>query len=208
MLIAGAGGFAKETLELLLQQGYSGNIYFFDDINGSVPKIHGKYEVLNLETQLIEMLEANPWFCIGVGGCREREVLFNKCILAGGRPYTLISPYARQGVNGISIGEGSIIATGTVLTSDISIGRGSLVNLNCTIGHDSKIGAFCELSPGVHLSGHCELGDYCAIGTGAVLIPGVKLGSHVTVGAGAVVTKDISSHTKVVGIPARPVVNS
>ncbi len=44
----------------------------------------------------------------------------------------------------------------------------------------------------------------CRIGGGAVLVPGVEVGEEAFVAAGAVVTRDVPAHTRVAGVPARP----
>ncbi len=41
------------------------------------------------------------------------------------------------------------------------------------------------------------------IGAGAIILPNITIGEGAVVGAGAVVTKDVSSYTIVVGVPAR-----
>ena len=112
------------------------------------------------------------------------------------------SPLAQIGHYGNSIGEGSNIMTGTVLTNDVKIGEGVLINLNCTVGHDSTIGDFVELSPGVHISGNCKIGSYSNIGTNATILPKITIGENVIFGAGSVVTKDVFDNCLVVGTPA------
>ena len=204
MIIAGAGGFARETLELILQADDAGIIYFYDDVDPALVKIYDKYEVLKTSDALKKALDVDPIFCVGVGGVAERRKLHDLFVLLGGTPVSIFSPLAIIGENEISIGEGSIIATGTVITTNVTIGIGCLINLNCTIGHDSVIGEFCEFSPGVHVSGNCTIGNNCAVGTGAVLLPGISLGNNVVIGAGAVVTKNVPDNSIMVGIPARP----
>ena len=203
MLIAGAGGFARETLELLLQHPVEREIAFFDDVTDGVSKVYGKYKVLVSDQEAVQWFLQDPQFCLGIGGSRSRELFFNRFIALGGNAATVISPLAHFGKNEIYIAPGCTIATGTVITTNVKIGIGCLINLNCTIGHDSLIGDFCELSPGVHISGNCRIGNRCTIGTGAVLLPGVQVGDDAIVGAGAVVTKNVSSGLKVAGVPAR-----
>lgn len=47
------------------------------------------------------------------------------------------------------------------------------------------------------------IGKRCFIGANAIIMPGVTIGDEVVVGSGAVVTKDIESHSVVVGNPAK-----
>lgn len=205
MLIAGAGGFARELLEILLQQDRNEDIAFYDDVNPSLTNIHNEYAVLKNEEEVKSFFHNNNSFCIGVGGVAERRKLFETFVSFGGRPVSILSAHARVGRNEIVIGEGCIVATGSIITTNVQIGRGSLINFNCTITHDVRIGEFCELAPGVHISGNCRIGDNCFIGTGAVVLPGITVGENVVIGAGAVVTENTLSSITVVGVPARPI---
>ena len=47
------------------------------------------------------------------------------------------------------------------------------------------------------------LGKNCFVGGNAFIMPGVKIGDHVVIGSCSVVTKDVPSHSMVVGNPAR-----
>jgi UDP-3-O-[3-hydroxymyristoyl] glucosamine N-acyltransferase len=46
--------------------------------------------------------------------------------------------------------------------------------------------------------------DNAVIGAGASFLPNIRIGKGATVAAGAVVTKNVEEHTKVAGVPARP----
>jgi acetyltransferase-like isoleucine patch superfamily enzyme len=88
-----------------------------------------------------------------------------------------------QAINGIEIGDETILAPGVGLIS---------------ANHDPD-----DLDR--HLP--CEpirIGKHCWIGMNAVILPGVQLGDHTIVGAGAVVTRSFPhGHCVIAGNPAR-----
>lgn len=199
MIIAGAGGFAREVLEVLNQLKEEHDVLFYDDINSTAEFVYSKYKIIAGITHENQ----DDFFILGIGTPNAREMLYNKMIQNKLNPYTLISPLAQIGSNNISIGLGSTIMTGSILTCDISIGIGALINLGCTIGHDVKIGDFSDICPNVSISGNVEIGNNVFIGTGAVILPGIKIGDHAVIGAGAIITKDIPSKAVAVGNPAK-----
>lgn len=204
MIIVGAKGFAKEVLEVLHQLNQLDHLVFYDDVNEDAPAfLYGQFPVLrNKEAAAHYFKTVDSRFIIGIGNPALRKKLALEFEAMGGVFTSTISPLAQIGHYGNSIGEGSNIMTGTVLTNDVKIGEGVLINLNCTVGHDSTIGDFVELSPGVHISGNCKIGSYSNIGTNATILPKVTIGENVIIGAGSVVTKDIPDNCLVVGIPA------
>lgn len=115
----------------------------------------------------------------------------------------IISPSAELS-NCITLGEGTVIASKSILTVDIMIGSFFFCNLACTIGHDCVFGDYVTLNPGVNVSGNVSLGDCVTMGTGASIIQGLSVGENTTIGAGAVVVRNIPSDCTVVGVPAKP----
>jgi len=103
----------------------------------------------------------------------------------------------------ISIGEGSVIGAGSVLTTGIDLGKHVLINLNVTIGHDTVIGDFSSVMPGVNLAGNVTLGNEVMVGSGANIINHIKVGDFSTIGAGSVVNHDIPASSTAAGVPAR-----
>lgn len=205
MIIAGAKGFAKEVLEVLVQLNYDYNkIAFFDNINKVIPeKLFGSFKVLRCEDDIIEFKNDNSDFTLGVGNPIIRYKMYELLNGYGLKLKSVISPKSSIGHFNVEIGEGINLMTGSIITNDIKIGKAALINLNCTIGHDSDLGDFVELSPGVHVSGNCTIGNFCSLGTNSTLLPGVTLGKNVIVGAGSVVTKDIPENSLVIGIPGK-----
>ena len=204
MLIAGAKGFAKEVLEVLNQNNALEDIVFFDDYTSDIEdKLFDTFKILKTIEEARDYFgRLDKRFTLGLGNPRARHLVTQKLVEAGGELYTCISPKADIGGFGITIGPGSNIMTGVILTSEITIGSGCLLNLNCTIGHDSKIGDFVELSPDVNISGRCRIGSFTSIGTSATVIPDVVIGKNCVVAAGAVVINDVADNTLVAGVPA------
>lgn len=204
MLIIGAKGFAKELLEILLQNCYSEEIVFYDDINRDLPeRLYGKFKILKTEQEAIDYFHSANSFALGIGSPQVREKLAKKFRNLGGKLCTIISQEAHVGHYTTIFDQGINIMTGVVITNDVHISEGCLINLNCTIGHDVFIGRYAELCPGTHISGNCKIGELCSFGTGCVILPGVVIGDNVIVGAGAVVTKDIPDNKTAIGMPAR-----
>jgi sugar O-acyltransferase (sialic acid O-acetyltransferase NeuD family) len=205
MIIIGAGGFAKELLEICHQLGRTENLVFFDNISTDLPNLlFGKFPILKSEAEIKAHLSSKSKnIALGIGNPKLREQLSDQFTTLGGQLETLISPKAHLGFYNNSIEEGVCIMTGSILTTNVHLKKGALINLNCTIGHDVQIGAFSEICPGVHVSGKVKIGDGCYIGTGAVILPGLNIGEQAIIGAGAVVTKDVPAGKIVKGVPAK-----
>lgn len=102
-----------------------------------------------------------------------------------------------------SIGFGTVVQFGAVVSVEVEVGCGVLLNWNCTIGHDTKIGDGSVINPNSSISGNCEIGSGVLIGSGAVILSGISVGDFARIGAGAVVTKSVEAGSTYVGVPAR-----
>jgi len=85
-------------------------------------------------------------------------------------------------LNGIEIGEGTIIAAGV-----------KIISANHNFEH------FKEHEKNKPIL----IGKNCWLAANAIILPGVELGDRVIVGAGAVVTKSFPSNTVIAGVPAK-----
>ncbi|WP_322549048.1 acetyltransferase [Flavobacterium psychraquaticum] len=204
MLIVGAKGFAKEVLEVCYQLQQLEHLVFFDDVNADAPALlYNQFPVLkSIEEVALYFKTIDAAFTIGIGNPSLRKKLVHKFEAIGGIYTSTISPFATIGHFGTTIGAGSNIMTGAIVSNDVTIGKGCLIYFNSVITHDCIIENYVEISPSVKVLGRCKIGRYTQIGSNATVLPDIILGENVIVGAGSVVTKDVPANCLVVGVPA------
>lgn len=205
MLIIGAGGLAKQMIEMI-EDSTKEPLYFFDDTISAPNTFLNKYPVITSMTAVQDHFdEHGKKFMLAVSGPANREILYNKFLQSGGEPVSLLSNHTTYGRYDQSVGIGSVILSGCQIESSTKIGVGVLINLNVSITHDSMIGDFTELGPGVIICGRSTIGAGCFFGAGAIVLPGVHIGDKSIIGAGAVINKNVKSGEKIMGIPGRSV---
>lgn len=210
LLIYGAGGFAREVAWLARDCAAAGTtpmpVAFVVDTGYPVDAAEVDLPVLDLSTALARHPDATMVVAVGSGAAREAMV--ERAREAGARFETLVHPRVERSSR-LSLGEGTLVCAGNLLTVDIVVGRHVHVNLGCTVGHDVHIEDFATLAPGVHVSGRVRIARGVYIGTGAVILEGSResplvIGPGAVVGAGACVTRSVDPGVTVVGVPARP----
>jgi len=115
---------------------------------------------------------------------------------------TLVHPTARIS-RLATIGEGSIISAGVVISTQTQIGNHVIVNRGALIGHHDKIHDLVTVGPGANLAGNVTVGKCAWIGIGAIVLEKRTIGEHSIIGARAVVTHDVPARVEVMGVPAR-----
>ena len=207
MIIIGAGGLAKELLDILIyeQEINSKEIFLFDNVNSySQSTVFDEFVLLKSFEELeIKLKQTGDRFLLGLGNPQHRQRFYKLISNAGGDFKSIISGKASVGSFRTTLGEGCIILPGAVISTDVQIGKGVLINLNSTISHDCEIGDFVEIACGVNIAGHCKIGNKAFIGTGAILNPHISVGKESIIGAGSVVIHDVPDKVTVVGNPAR-----
>lgn len=201
LVIIGAGGFAREVLDVINAGGsepFAGWIverqFAQEDVRGA--------PVLGDIDWLIEHRDEYEAIC-GIGDPGVRRRLAEQAERGGVRFSWVTHPNYVAG-EPVEPGPGSVLCANVVLTNNVRIGRHVHLNLATTVGHDAVIGDFVTTAPGVHISGNVTIGEGAYLGTGAVVLEKLTIGPGAIIGAGAVVTKDVPPGITVVGIPARP----
>lgn len=206
-LVVGAAGFAQEVAwslrEQLRMRGEGFEFLFFDDNiePGRLPS--GLGDVVGGLDMIGEHVgDGEVRLVLGVGLPRTKAQTVAR--LAGLElPWaTVVHPSAIIGPN-VSLGEGSYVGAGAILTVNARVGQFATINLHCQVAHDDVLGNYVTLHPDVHLSGNVTIGEGCELGTGSIVIPGVTVGEWAVIGAGAVAVRTLPGGETYVGLPAR-----
>ncbi len=215
-VIFGSAGFAKEVDWLIYEIYHSGGEDFRPSyfITEDDSKIIG--EVVNGATIIAESeffskadknIRYNCFIAVGSPIIKEKIVNKIKAYVSNSCFPNIIHPdvtYDKR-PNKLTFGEGNIICSNSVLTTDIVLGNFIHLNLDCTVGHDSRLGDYSTISPGVHISGNTSLGNKVFIGTGANILEKLDICSDTVIGAGSTVVKSITEPGTYVGIPAKKI---
>lgn len=205
--IIGAGGFGKEVKVLIddinrVQKSFQ-IIGFFDDGLKKGSFVNGLPVLGDIES--INKIDYNLQLVLGIGVPEvKRKVIDNIKNDYVDYPI-LIHPSVIISKDDLSLGRGTVICAGNILTCNIVIKEFVTLNLSCTVGHDTIIDDFSSFMPSVNISGEVHIGESVYVGTGAKIINQLNIGKRTIVGAGAVVSKTLPESCTAVGIPAKPI---
>lgn len=205
IVIYGAGGHGRETallIEAMIAAGASWRLegFLVDDIaaHGSVV---GRYPVLG-DARVLLARPGSINVALGIGNPRARQAVVEQTRSVARAFPPLQHPDVPR-FDRVTIGEGSQIHAGTILTTDITVGAFVILNRHVDVSHDCHLDDWATLAPGVTLAGNVRVGAGADLGARVTCIPGVRVGAWSVVGAGAVVTRDVAERTTAVGVPAR-----
>ena len=205
LLIVGAGGFARETAQLVAELPEWRLPGFLDDD----PDRHGTlvdgFPVLG-GTKLLESAEAaSAWVVVCTGSPRDygsRTRIVARLALPAARYATLVHPAAAVSRSS-SLGPGSVLLAGVVLTASVRVGAHVAVMPHVTLTHDNVVEDFVTIASGVRLGGGARVESGAYVGAGALIREGRTVGRGALVGMGAVVTRDVPANEVWAGNPAR-----
>jgi len=208
LVIVGAGGFGRETLDVVRAIDPFGSRWqFVGFVADSKP-----------EAGLLERIDASflgddeaflkdpiaTHYVVAIGDPTLRRRVAERYDAANLLPVSLIHPSAWIGSD-VEVGEGVVVCAHTSITTNIRIGRHVHIDRLATVGHDSVIEDYVTLHPSSIISGGVYVSSGSRVGSNACVLPGVFVSQNVILGAGAVLTKDADPGVTYVGVPARPV---
>ncbi|HYC85490.1 MAG TPA: acetyltransferase [Chryseosolibacter sp.] len=202
LLIYGAGGLGRELLAWLKMSAEWKVDGFVDDTLEPGSRIHGLEILGNLSW--LEARRIHTFVILALGDpaakARVRASIHNPLIDFP----AVIHPSARLlDPQSVSIGKGSVICAGCILTCDISLGEHVLLNLNTTVGHDVTVGDYSSIMVATNIAGGVQIEDAVLIGSGSNVKNNTRIGARSVVGMGSVVIRDVDVNCVVAGVPAK-----
>jgi sugar O-acyltransferase (sialic acid O-acetyltransferase NeuD family) len=207
LLLVGAGGFARETMELVRAVNRLSPTWkllgFLDDdpmLHGS--EIHG-VRILGPSEAVHDHPEALVAACVASPSDPMRRLaLASRLALAPERYATLVHPTAVV-PESAALGHGSVLHAMTVLTADVRLGAHVAVMPAVVLTHDDVVGDGATFGAGVKLAGGVTIERGAYIGSGALVREGLVVGAGAVIGMGSVVTGSVPPGEVWVGVPAR-----
>lgn len=206
LVIVGAGGFGRETIELVAALNAAHPRYdLLGVLDDGIPDaaLLGRLGVPHLGgCEAIRALPGGTRFVVGIGSGPVRRRIATRLQGWGFRAATLVAPGALVGGD-VTLGPGCIVAPGACLTTNIRVGAFVHIDRGSQVGHDCVLDDYVTVNPLVAVSGAVRLGVEVNVGTHATILPGRTVGARSVIGAGAVVTRDVAADLTVAGVPAR-----
>ncbi|MES9773147.1 acetyltransferase [Priestia megaterium] len=202
IVIWGCGGHAREVNHLCEYLNYE-VVGFLDErakmkgkmVDG-VPVLGDLHDILTLRNKI-------KIVCAGVGEPSLKKRFAFKTKMAGFEMAdSLIHPSVYISKRN-TLGIGSVICEGTILTTNVQVGNFVIINRNANISHDNIIADYVTMGPGVNIGGDVMIGEGAYIGIGSSVREKINIGPWSVIGGGAFVKNDVPSKTMYAGVPAQ-----
>lgn len=208
LLLIGAGGFARETIELVRAINREAPTWEVVGLLDDDPELHGReilgVPVLGACAAIAEYPEAAVAACVASPRDPLRRLrLVARLGLPLERYATLIHPRATI-AGSARIGPGSVIHANSVLTADVELGWHVAIMPAVVLTHDDTVEDGVTFAAGVRVASNVKIEAGAYVGAGALVRERLTIGAGATVGMGSVVTRPVPAGEVWYGSPARP----
>ena len=200
VVIIGAGGFSRELLQDVLDEGRLTVRGFLDDRDPADLELPEGYALLGSIADYVPA--PGEAFVLAVGEPNTRAQIADRFFAAGGRFETVVHPRSYV-ASSATIGAGSIIAPFASVGASAKVGELVQVHFYASVAHDVVVGRCTALSPYSVVNGGGRLGERVFLGTRATVNPLKAVGDGSKVTAGSVVYQDVPSGSIAMGNPAK-----
>jgi len=201
LILVAASGLAREALEAVRTQDRYDVVGFVDDNPQRWGEVLSGGEVLGG----LEVIDQHPGaqllVCAGKGA--SRQAIVERLGFDDARYATVVHADVRIPAS-CSVGAGSIVLAGTVLTADVFVGRHVVAMPNVTLTHDDVIEDFATLCANVTLGGEVRVGARAYVGMASSVRERCVIGADTVVGMGAALIRDVPAGETWAGVPAIP----
>lgn len=207
LLVLGAGGLARETLELVAAVNRQEPTWDVVGVLDDDPARHGTTVggalVLGATDAVADHPGALVTACVASPGDPLRRLrLVARLGLEPERYATLVHPAAVVPASA-AFGPGCVLHATTVLTADVALGAHVAIMPAVVLTHDDVVGDGATFGAGARLAGGVTVGRGAYVGAGALVREGVTIGDGAVVGMGAVLTRSVPAGEVWAGVPAR-----
>lgn len=159
--------------------------------------------VLGTTDEIIAHPDVDVLVCAGKGVVRQQ--IADRLASLGvndDRLATLVHPSVTV-PSGCTVGPGTILLAGVVLTADVSVGRHVVCMPNAVLTHDCRLEDYATVCAGAVIGGGVVVKRAAYLGMACSVREYTTIGAESVVGMGSVVLRDVPAGQTWVGSPAR-----
>jgi sugar O-acyltransferase (sialic acid O-acetyltransferase NeuD family) len=203
ILIVGAGGFGRETLQWA-QDAWPDHAGRFAGF------LSADRDILRNQACDLPILadpagfrpEAGDGLLLGIGIPAVRRRVAETLLGRGATFLSLVHPTAVV-ARGAAIGAGAVICPFAVVSDGARVGACALINYHASLAHDAHAGDYAVLSPYATLGGRACIGEDAFLGLHASVGPGCRVGDRSKVAANSCALSDVPADSLAYGVPGR-----
>ncbi|MCW2739258.1 MAG: hypothetical protein JWN97_3902 [Nocardioides sp.] len=205
LLLVGASGLAREATSVAVMMRHGGPVNIVDDNPATWGTLHGLTPVLGSVDLVPDIVDHDVVLALGKGRFRRRVAVRLDMLGVDAARYTSVVHPRVVLPGSCSIGVGSIVLDGVVLTADVEVGRHVVLMPQVALTHGCTVHDFATICAGVSLGGDVEIGEAAYLGMNSSVREGVRVGADATLGMGSVLLEDLPPGETWAGVPARPI---